>query len=542
MSGPIDPRLFRKAKATRRFLLALIVTGVATGLLVLAQAWLLSQGVAHVFYEKNLDTLAKTVGLVALVFLGRATISWANEWLAHRASASVKSTLRRDIMKARMANPTDPGTSSASLINLTTTNLNDLDGYYSKFLPQLVLAVIVPLMLIIPVYRVDIQSGLIITVTVPLIPIFMVLIGQNTKEQVARRFNVQYRLANHFSDLIQGLPTLQVFGRAKSQVDGLAETEDANRTETMKTLRISFMSAGVLELASTLSVALVAVTIGLRVVYWDLDLYTALFILVIAPEVYLPIRQVGTHFHDSQNGMAAASRAFKIIEAGEVAPKGGITPVPDGPLTVTFEQVRFTYPDANEPVLDDFNFTIRPSQVTALAGKTGAGKSTALALLMGFATPDSGRITVNGVDLAILDLAAWRREIAWVGQTPGMIVGTVQDNIQLGSDQVPPAEIRQVLDEAGGEDLPLDHFVGDDGEGLSAGERRRVGVARALLRLRTSGARLMVLDEPTAGLDADTEASVIAAVRSAGVSVLVVSHRPSVISMAEQVLELEVTR
>lgn len=570
MAAPIDPRLLKRAKATRSFLLCLVLAGVATGALVLGQAWLISQNVAKVFYTHQVSGLGLPVMLIALIFFARAGINWLNEWLAHRAGAAVKSKLRRDIMAAKLANPMDSSVSSASLINLVTTNLNDLDNYYAKFMPQLVLACIVPVMLVIPIYSVDFLSGLLITITVPLIPIFMILIGINTKIQVNRRFKVQYRLANHFADLIQGLPTLQAFGRAKAQSSGLKKTEDANRIETMRTLVISFLSAGVLELTATLSVALVAVTIGLRVVAGDLDLYTSLFVLVLAPEVYLPIRLVGTHFHDSQNGMQAASRAFAVIEAGEAVlarrdeladrAETSATDIKDhdgiGQVGVVFDQVGFSYPNTTNPVLTDFNMEVTPGKVTALVGRTGAGKSTVLSLLMGFNHPTDGRILVceSGVcqDLAAIEQKRWLTSVAWVGQNPGMVAGTIRDNVALGFNsagylagnkaELGEAErdqlIRQALDSAGGKDLALDHLVCDDGEGLSAGERRRVGVARALLKLKFGPAKLLVLDEPTAGLDADAEAELIATVKDLGCSILVVSHREAVISMADSVVEL----
>lgn len=539
MARPVDPRLLRRAGATRFFLVALVVVGVLTAALALAQAWLLANAIGGVFQTGSVAGLPAYLPGLTGVFAGRAALSWANEWLAHRACAAVKSQLRSDIMAARLRRPIDPDTSSASLVNLVTTGLDALDGYYSRYLPQLVLAVIVPLILGLVIVQVDVTSAVIIAATVGLIPLFMVLIGWTTQAQVNRRFRVQSRLANHFADLVTGLPTLQVFGRARAQSKGLAGTERANHAETMKTLRISFLSAFVLELVATLSVALVAVTIGFRVVYGWLDLGPALFILILAPEIYLPIRQVGVHFHDASNGMAAAGRAFAIIEAAPLPPANARRPVPDGPLTLELRGVQWRHPGADAQLLSGLDLVVGPGEMVAFTGRSGVGKSTTLAIVMGFLTPDQGSVTVNGHDLADLDPAQWRACLAWVGQVPGMVAGTIADNLALGFPGATPDQLRDALDRAGGSRLPLDRPVGDDGEGLSSGERRRVGLARALLRIQPGGARLLVLDEPTAGLDARTEAAAIASVKATGASVLVVSHRQAVLDLADRRVVLQ---
>ncbi|MCP9394652.1 ABC transporter transmembrane domain-containing protein, partial [Cutibacterium acnes] len=257
------------------------MVGVATALLILAQAWLLSRGVSSVFAAHHLDGVAMWCGLLAAVFCGRACLAWLQESLAHQASASVKSQLRRDILQARLSRPTDATMPSGTLISLMTTGLDALDGYYSKYLPQLVLAVIVPAVLATAIGLNDLTSLVIVVVTIPLIPVFMALIGWRTEAAVAKRFKVATRLANHFADLVAGLPTLQVFGRARAQLEGLRRTEAANRSETMRTLRISFLSSFILELLATLSVALVAVTVGFRVAAGGMDLRTSLFILIL---------------------------------------------------------------------------------------------------------------------------------------------------------------------------------------------------------------------------------------------------------------------
>ena len=539
MAAPLDPRLVRRARATLPFLVALCVVGVGTALLILAQAWLLAESISSVFDTHTTTGLARWAGLLAAVFAGRALLAWAQESLAHRACAAVKSQLRRDVLAARLARPTDARTSSSTLITLVTTGLDALDGYYSKYLPQLVLASIVPVVLAIAIGLQDLRSLVIVIITVPLIPVFMALIGWRTEAAMKRRWQTQARLANHFADLVAGLPTLQVFGRARAQLAGLKRTEDASRAGTMGTLRIAFLSSFALELLATLSVALMAVTIGFRVDAGGMDLRTSLFILILAPEVYLPLRQVGTLYHDAADGMAAAEEAFSLIEHGQLT-AGVAQTVPSArtsPLVV--DELTYTYPDAQTPAVDGVSLRIEPGELVALAGHSGGGKTTAMNCLLGFLTPQAGSIRIGDVDLcqaSAATLQAWREQIAYVPQTPGLIHGTVADNVRLGHGELTDAQVRQLLDRCGGQSLGLAKTVSDDAEGLSAGERRRVALARALARVELGGAGLLVLDEPTAGLDADTEQTVLDAVRASGASVLVVSHRPQVLDQADRVV------
>lgn len=537
---PLDPRLLHRATAARFFLVAVAVVGLGTALLVLAQAWFLSQAIASVFDTHTTTVAFGSVPVLTAIFGGRGLLTWANSVLAQRASAQVKSQLRTDVAAARLVRPGDVSTTSASVATLVSTELDALDGYFAKYLPQLVLAFVVPVVMIVAVALQDWPSALTIIATIPLIPAFMILIGWSTRDQVARRFAVQNRLANHFADLVAGLPTLQVFGRARGQAHGLARTEDASRTETMTTLRIAFLSAGVLELAATLSVAIVAVTLGFRVIDGGIDLATSLFVLMLAPEAYLPIRQVGVHFHDSANGQAAADAAFALIEDAEAHAHTGIGTPASGPdVALVLDDVSFSYPDADRPALSHLSARVTPGRIVALAGPSGGGKSTALQLVMGFLSPDEGRVLVGPDDLATLDHTAWRRQLAWVGQDPGMVRGTIADNVLLGHPAAFAAQVRSALDRVGGTLLATDRLVGDDGEGLSAGERRRVAMARALLRLELGGAWLLVADEPTAGLDPATEARAVDTVRASGAAALIVSHRPAVLAMADEVITLQ---
>ncbi len=549
MAGPIDPRLLRRASATRGYLVAGVAVGSVTAILTLVQAWLLSSSIGTIFATGHDDGLwLAALGLTA-VFAGRAGLAWLHQWLAHRTSAAVKSQLRRDIIGARLAHPIDSPASTGGLITLVTQGLDALDGYFSKYLPQLMLAVTVPLIIGVAILTSDLLSAVIVAVTVPLIPIFMALVGWTTEARTQRRWAIQTRLAHHFADLVTGLPTLQVFGRAKAQAEGLKRTEAAHVRETMGTLRISFLSAMVLELLATLSVAVIAVVIGFRVVYGNLDLTTALFVLILAPEAYLPIRQVGVHYHDSADGVAAAEAAFGLIDAHTVPAELGTAPIsaadtelePSPSALLSVRGLTHTYPGASARALLPTSFDIEPGELVALSGSSGGGKTTLLNAVLGFLTPSAGALYSGGRPLA--EVADWRSRVAYVGQFPGLVVGSVAENVRLGDPSADDDAVRDALARAGAADLPLDQAIGDRAEGVSAGERRRIATARALLRIDATGTasgRLLVLDEPTAGLDADAEAVLLTSLRQAGVGVLVVSHRPAVLASADRVIELEV--
>lgn len=537
--GPIDRRLLGRAGATRTFLAAMVAVGAAGALLTIAQAWLLSRGLSGVFDTHTAAPALAVAAPLAGVFAGKALLAWANQVLAHRSSAAVKSQLRGDLIRARLDRPLDGGASTSGLVTLVTQGLDALDGFYSKYLPQLVLAVVVPCIVGVALLTSDVLSTVIVAITLPLIPFFMALVGWTTEARTRRRWALQTRLAHHFADLVEGLPTLQVFGRARAQVAGLRKTEGAHRDETMATLRISFLSALVLELLATLSVAIIAVTVGFRVLFGQFDLATALFVLILAPEIYLPVRQVGVHYHDSADGMAAAQAAFAQIEASD-APTAG-NPTDTAPTPAPLVAVRglgHTYPGAARPAVRDVTFDIEPGRFVALTGPSGGGKTTVLNALMGFVHPTEGAILIDGHAITGAGIEAWRRRIAYVGQQPGMLTGTVADNVALGHPGAERGELRRALDDAGAPELSLDHSVGDDGQGLSSGERRRVATARALLRIRLGGADLLVLDEPTAGLDAEAEAALLHSLAGTGVAALVVSHRPAVLAQADALIAI----
>ncbi|MGW3358780.1 thiol reductant ABC exporter subunit CydD [Streptomyces bungoensis] len=541
---PIDPRLLRYARATRLFLAAVIGLGVIGAGLVIAQAMLIADIVVGAFqHGQSVAGLRTPLLLLAAVAVGRSVVSWLTELAAHRASAAVKSELRRRLLEraARLGPGWLSGQRTGSLVTLATRGVDALDDYFSRYLPQLGLAVVVPVAVLARIVTEDWVSAAIIVVTLPLIPVFMMLIGWATQSRMDRQWRLLSRLSGHFLDVVAGLPTLKVFGRAKAQAESIRRITGEYRQATLRTLRIAFLSSLALELLATLSVALVAVTIGMRLVHGDMDLYTGLVVLVLAPEAYLPLRQVGAQYHAAAEGLAAAEEIFAVLETP--VPVSGTARVPAGP--VAFDGVTVRYPGRSADAVTDVSFTVEPGEAVALVGPSGAGKSTLLDVLLGFVRPSAGRVRVGGADLAGADLEEWRSRIAWVPQRPHLYAGTIAENVRLARPGADDTAVRRALRDAGAlefvDALPegAGTVLGEDGAGLSAGQRQRLALARAFLADRP----VLLLDEPTAALDGATEAEVVAAVRrlAAGRTVLLVVHRPALLDVADRVVRLEET-
>ncbi|MFF4314522.1 thiol reductant ABC exporter subunit CydD [Streptomyces sp. NPDC001507] len=539
---PIDPRLLRYARATRLFLVAVVGLGALGAGLVIAQAMLIADVVVGAFQRgHSVSELRTPLLLLAAVAVGRALVSWLTELAAHRASAAVKSELRGRLLDRAVA--LGPGWLSGqrtgSLVTLATRGVDALDDYFSRYLPQLGLAVVVPVAVLARIVTEDWVSAAIIVGTLPLIPVFMVLIGWATQSRTDRQWRLLSRLSGHFLDVVAGLPTLKVFGRAKAQAESIRRITGEYRQATMRTLRIAFLSSFALELLATLSVALVAVTVGMRLVHGDMDLYIGLVILVLAPEAYLPLRQVGAQFHAAAEGLAAAEEIFAVLETP--VPASGTGAVPSA-AALAFEGVTVRYPGRSADAVTDVSFTVEPGETVALVGPSGVGKSTLLNVLLGFVRPAQGRVRIGEADLADVDLAEWRSRIAWVPQRPHLYAGTIAENVRLARPGADDDAVRGALRDAGAlefvDALPegAQTVLGEDGAGLSAGQRQRLALARAFLADRP----VLLLDEPTAALDGATEGEVVAAVRrlSEGRTVLLVVHRPALLSAADRVVRL----
>ncbi|SNT49808.1 ATP-binding cassette, subfamily C/ATP-binding cassette, subfamily C, CydD [Streptosporangium subroseum] len=590
-------RLARSERAVRRHLALCLAAAVLAGLLILIQAELLAGVLSGRFATPALILLALVVGVRALFTLVQGIA-------AGHATTGVKSVLRHRLLsRLQEVGPTRPASQrSGELVTLTGRGLDALDPYLSGYLPAIAVAGVVPIAVLVRLFTADLASAVIVLVTLPLIPIFGALVGMHTKAVTERQWRALSRLGGHFLDVVRGLPTLRAFGRARFQAEVIRQVSDAHRSATMRTLRVAFLSSLVLELAASLSLALVAVPVGLRLLSGSLDLSTALLVLLLAPEAYLPLRNMGNKFHAAMEGVAAADEAFAVLDgraspslrdatsganaggtrgtdgAGANVSTAGVPGVSTGTGTtgvpntsvagapdtagvpdtgaagapdrgrdagaapeIRLENVTVRYPDREETALDDVSLVIAPGERVALVGESGAGKSTLLHLLLGFVAPASGRVLIDGVELT--DHLSWRDRLAFVPQRPHLFAASVADNIRLGAPDATIEEVRAAAKAA-----HADEFVTTLPEGYDTvlGERganlsagQRQRVALARAFCRPA-ARLLLLDEPTARLDGRSEGAVMTATRdlAEGRTAVIVAHRPAMIDLADRVIRI----
>ena len=532
----LDPRLLRQAGSARGYLAVTVALGLAGAVLILFQADLLSRALAGAARGTGIAALSGALAWLGVVVAGRAVAAAGGEVAALRAAAAVKSGLRRRLSAhvLRLGPQWLGGQPRGEITTLATRGLDGLDPYFARYLPRLVLGVTVPLAVLARVAFADWISAVIIAVTLPLIPLFGILIGWHTRAQTQRQWQLLARLGGHFLDVVAGLPTLKLFGRARAQAEVIGEVTSAHRKATMAALRVAFLSSLALELTAALATALVAVEIGLRLLAGHVGYQTALLVLLLTPEAYLPLRNASAEFHASADGSAAARRAFEILD----------TPLPGQPVTaawgtdvdlsradIMLRAVSLTYPNRARPPLDEISLTVRPGEHIVLTGPSGAGKSSLLALLLRFATPASGAVTAGGVDLARIPDDRWLAQIAWVPQHPHLFAATVGDNIALGQPGARRPDIAAAARLAGADEfirgLPggYDTQLTEGARNLSAGQRQKIALARAFLRQ----APVLLLDEPTAHLDPASADAVMTAIatRMADRTVILITHRPT---------------
>jgi thiol reductant ABC exporter CydD subunit len=541
----VDAPLMRWGRTTRRYLELTVALGVARALLVVAQAWLLATVIAGAFIDgKDLARLRGPMALLLALVAGRTVLVWASEVSADRCSARVKSEMRSALLQ-RAALPGRDGRAikrPGELAALAVRGVDALDGYFGRYIPQVFLAVIVPVTVLVAVVGADWLSAVIIAVTLPLIPVFMALIGWATRAHSDRQLRSLQLVSGHFLDVVSGLATLKIFGRSKAQTRTIREVTSSYRRTTMTTLRLTFLSSLVLELLASVSVALVAVAIGLRLLDGHLQLRSALFVLVLAPEAYLPLRQVGADYHASAEGLSAAQQVFEVLDA-PLPRRGTGTRAPDPAQTgLEIDSLQVNYPGRDRPALDGVSLMVAAGEVLAITGPSGCGKSTLLNVVLGLVQPDSGSVRAGGIDITELDPDIWRRQIAWVPQRPHLFAATIADNVRLGQPGASRSDVESAITDAGLSGLVtrlpdgLETRIGERGAGLSAGERQRVALARAFLRQ----APLLLLDEPTANLDGNTEAGILAAIQRLcrDRTAILVAHRLALLSVADRVVDL----
>ncbi|HEX5313822.1 MAG TPA: thiol reductant ABC exporter subunit CydD [Gammaproteobacteria bacterium] len=540
--------LNREAHAVRRPLAFAIAAGGVNGGLLIAQALLLAHLVDRTIFGHRpvADQLSPFAMLLGVVVL-RALVVCAANRAAVSAGLAIKTGMRAALVSHIHAlgplwtTARAPGALATTVVD----GVEALQDYYAAWLPQASVAVIVPIAILAVVFPVDWISGLILAGTAPLIPLFMVFLGRGAAALNERQWARMARLSAHFYEVLAGLPILKSFGAARTEAKLVARLSEDYRASTMRVLRVAFLSSFALEFLATLSIAMVAVLVGFRLLWGDVTFAAGLAALLLAPEFYLPLRKLGGAYHARLAAVAAAEDIADILAMPVSAP-GGTRPFrPHAAFAVAFSKVSFSYA-GGAPALCDVTFEIAAGERIAVVGASGGGKSTLARLLLGFAQPCSGRILVDGVSLAELSLADWRRQIAWVPQRAHLFAGTIAENITLGlsdaTDEAVVAAAKHAHAHAFIERLPrrYDTLLGEDGAGLSGGEIQRIALARAFLR----DAPLVVLDEPTASLDAESEAEILAAIETLaqGRTVLTIAHRLHTVRTADRIVMLEAGR
>ncbi len=539
-------RILREAASGRLLLAATVLLGAGGALAIIAQALLLAEIVARAFLGgAALAALARPLLLLAGVALLRAALAFLRREAADAFSAKVRGEIRNRLLARILAlGPVaTSGERTGELVATALDGVEGLDPYLAHYLPQMALAAIVPLALLAVVTAENLLAGALLLLTAGLLPYFMSLLGRAAERSAARQWRTLQLLSAHFLDVVRGLPTLQLFGRSRRQVEIIRQVSERHRSATLDTLKIAFLSSFALELIASLSTALVAVEISFGLLSGTLPFQSALAILILVPEFYLPLRSLGSDFHAGVAGVAAAERTFALLDEPRPPRGPGTRRLPDrSPLEVRLCSVGYTYPGADRPALDGLDLVWRSGEVLAVVGASGAGKTTILRLVLRLLEPQAGEVLVDGTPLREMDLDWWRRQIAYVPQAPQLFAGTIRENIQLGRMDASPEDVEAAARAARAHDFicarpeGYDALVEEGGRGLSGGERQRIALARAL----ATRAPLLLLDEPTARLDAEADDALSAAIAGAasGRRALIVAHRLSTAERADRIAVL----
>ena len=549
MSGRIDPRLMAEGRRTRGALYASIGLGVAAALLVIAQAVLLARVISGVaFGHQTLGMVAPLLWGLAGLFVLRAGLAYASEASAFKAAGAIKTYLRQELLGhiLRRGPVAAAGENSADLAGTMIEGVEALEPYFSRYVPQMALVVAVPLAILALVFPVDWISGLILLVTGPLIPVFMVFIGYRAEAINQRQWQKLLLMSSHFLDMLQGITTLKLFGRARDEIEIVARISDDYRKTTMAGVRIAFLTSAALEFFASLAIALVAVIFGVRLLHGRIDFYPAFLVLLLAPEYFVPLRGLSTHYHARMSALAAARRIFEVLDAPVRAPAAAPLPPLPGGVAISCENLEFSY-DGREKVLDGLSCLFPAGRMTAVVGPSGAGKTTLARVLLGFIQPQGGHVRINGAaELGAVAVEGWWENLAWVPQNPRLFHGSIAANLRLGRADADADALRDAARKARAlefiEALPqgFETVIGDLGQGLSGGQIQRIALARAFLK----DPKLLILDEATANLDLESEALVMDAIMdlAVGRTVIMIAHRLAMAERADSVMVLQAGR
>jgi ATP-binding cassette subfamily C protein CydD len=535
-----------RRQQSRRWTGASVAIEFGNGLLLILQAWLLARSIdAVAFKAATLPQVAPWLWMILGLICLRAVLGWLAEQTAFRAAIEIKLQIRDQLIGHLHAlGPVRLGQERTGELTTTISDgVEALEAYFARYLPSMALMVVLPLAILAVVFPVDWIAGLILLVTAPLIPLFMILIGKGAENLNQRQWRKLARMSSHFLDVIQGLTTLKMFNASRRELANVTRISDQYRHSTMAVLRVAFLSSLALEFFATISIAIVAVSIGFRLFWGEMDFLYGFFVLLLAPEFYLPLRSMGTHYHARMEAIGAGERMISILDlkAPDETRHGQPSPPLDA-ATIKLLDVRVTYPNGTVG-LDGISLQIQPGERIGIIGSSGAGKSTLFNLLLGFIPPTAGEIVVGDKPLREFDMTSWRRQLAWVPQRPHLFANTIAENIRLGRPDADPAAVilAACAAQAHGfiDQLPERYAtrVGDGGRGLSGGQAQRIALARAVIR----DAPLWLLDEPTTYLDAESEDLVQMALNdlTPGHTVLVIAHRLNTVRQLDRIIMLD---
>lgn len=541
-----DRRLLQLLGTARLPFALTLLLGSTLGILIIFQALVLSRIIADVFLAgAALSGVWSPMLLLLAIMLGRAVLTWGSEATASQVAARCKRDVRAQLVQHLTAlGPVYVrGERSGELINTAIEGVESLEPYLAQYLPQLVLAAILPVLILAFVFPFDLLSGIVLLLTGPLIPLFMILIGKAAEALTHRQFKSLNLMSAHLLDVLQGLTTLKLLGRSREQTQNIAEVSNRFKSATLEVLRVAFLSAFALEMIATISIAIVAVQVGLRLLYGQMLFEQAFFLLVLAPDFYAPLRLLGTRFHAGMAGTAAGQRIFEVLDTPVPAPQGSYLHSIPSPLpAISFDKVSYSY-DGDRAALEDVSFVLDPGRYIALIGATGAGKSTVADLLLRFIQAERGEIRCGGVPLEAWSRDAWRAQVAWVPQTPYLFDDTVAANISLARPDAPLEEIERAARMAHADEfirvLPQGYAtrIGERGARLSGGQAQRLALARAFLK----NAPLLILDEATANLDVENADLILAAAEELlrNRTALIITHDMSLIAHADEIIVLD---
>lgn len=527
-----------------------VLFGWLGGAITILQAWFLSRIVNDVFLDKvTLDKLSEPLLFLLACTIGKSLFVFISEYSSSRLSIRIRQALRSQVLEklSRLGPSYSQSERTGELAMTSIDGIESIDSYFSQYLPQLIFASSIPLTVLFFVFPIDSLSGVVFLLTAPLVPFFMIMIGKYGESLTQKQYSSLSIISAHFFDVLQGITTLKVFGQSKKQVGVIEEISEQYRAITMKVLRVTFLSSFALELLTTLSTAIIAVEIGFRLIYGYMEFQPAFFILILAPEFYFPLRQLGLKFHAGMTGITAAARVFEIMDEPELEKTVAVSDQPQVDLStldrIAFTNVNFEYPGRSAFGLININLEIKAGALTALVGKTGAGKSTIINMLLRFSQPQSGEILWDGLNIENIPLETYRSQIAWVPQNPFLFFDSIKNNLLVANPNASEDEIRQACAKASIlefiDALPqgFDTKIGERGSRLSGGQAQRIALARGFLK----NAPIVIFDEPTANLDPKLENDLIRSLQelAKGKTVLVIAHRLKTVLTADKICFLE---